>query len=58
MQRLQLIKYTRLSEEQDWFCRTFLCSPVFVKSVKVGSQDPIFPSNYSSAHFLRQQLDV
>ena len=25
---------------------------------KVGSHDPIFSSNYSSAHFLRQQLDV
>ena len=26
--------------------------------LKVGSHDPIFSSNYSSAHFLRQQLDV
>ena len=26
--------------------------------VKVGSHDPIFSSNYSSAHFLRQQLNV
>ena len=26
--------------------------------VKVGSHDPIFSSNHSSAHFLRQQLDV
>ena len=26
--------------------------------IKVGSHDPIFSSNYSSAHFLRQQLDV
>ena len=29
-----------------------------LKNVKVGSHDPIFSSNYSSAHFLRQQLDV
>ena len=27
-------------------------------TLKVGSHDPIFSSNYSSAHFLRQQLDV
>ena len=27
-------------------------------NLKVGSYDPIFSSNYSSAHFLRQQLDV
>ena len=27
-------------------------------SLKVGSHDPIFSSNYCSAHFLRQQLDV
>ena len=26
--------------------------------LKVGSHDPIFSSNYSSAHLLRQQLDV
>ena len=26
--------------------------------LKVGSHDPIFASNYSSAHFFRQQLDV
>ena len=26
--------------------------------LKVGSHDPIFSSNYSSTHFLRQQLDV
>ena len=26
--------------------------------IKVGSHDPIFSSNYSSAHFSRQQLDV
>ena len=25
---------------------------------KVSSHDPIFASNYSSAHFFRQQLDV
>ena len=27
-------------------------------ALKVGSHDPIFSSNYSSIHFLRQQLDV
>ena len=26
--------------------------------IKVDSHDPIFLSNFSSAHFLRQQLDV
>ena len=30
----------------------------FKIQVKVGSHDPIFSSNYSSANFLRQQLDV
>ena len=29
-----------------------------VASLKVGSHDPIFASNYSSALFFRQQLDV
>ena len=28
------------------------------RNLKVSSHDPIFSSNYSSAHFLRQQLDV
>ena len=27
-------------------------------NIKVGSHDPIFASNYSLAHFFRQQLDV
>ena len=27
-------------------------------NLKVGSHDPIFASNYSLAHFVRQQLDV
>ena len=27
-------------------------------SLKVGSHDPIFASNYSLAKFFRQQLDV
>ena len=31
---------------------------VSIKPFKVGSHDPIFSSNCSSAHFLRQQLDV
>ena len=29
-----------------------------MKYLKVDSHDPIFSSNYSSIHFLRQQLDV
>ena len=31
------------------------CKSVYLK---VGSHDPIFSSNYSLAHFLRQQLNV
>ena len=27
-ERMQLIKYKRLPEEQDRFCKIFLCSPV------------------------------
>ena len=27
-ERVQLIKYKRLPEEQDSFCKIFLCSPV------------------------------
>ena len=39
------------------WCKTYC---VFLQKwvFKVGSHDPIFSSNYSSAHFLRQQLDV
>ena len=42
---------TALFSVKDWLVNTFYY-------LKFGSHDPIFASNYSLAHFFRQQLEV